>query len=148
MNNPPIIAAVVGWRNNMIITCLKRTIISWSPHQWADSGSQHPDFTYLYILHLFTLEFYMVLIYIQIRLLLIFLNSLEWIVEFLEYLKMSQSGACYATVQIQNLVWFILRLCQHDYDLYRRSVTDYGLHRRTDTGSQRLVFPDGHPTKY
>jgi len=32
--------------------------------------------------------------------------------------------------------------------LFGRSVTDLGLHRQTDSSSQRPVFPGGHPSKY
>jgi len=51
-------------------------------------------------------------------------------------------------------IWFdsfYVPRCQHDdgyIRLYRRSVTDKRPHRGTETGSQRSVFPDGHPSKY
>jgi len=48
-----------------------------------------------------------------------------------------------------GLVWFLLRPCQHvDGFNYGRSVTNLSPHRQTDLGSQRPVFPGGHPSKY
>jgi len=45
-----------------------------------------------------------------------------------------------------DLVWFILRPCQHN-DGYIDGRAQ-GPHRGTDTGSPRSVFTDGHPSKY
>jgi len=50
-------------------------------------------------------------------------------------------------VQLFEFVWFILRPCQHD-DGYIDGRSHADPHPRTDTGSQRSVFPDGHPSKY
>jgi len=47
----------------------------------------------------------------------------------------------------QGLVWFILRPCQHDNG-YIGGRPQIEVHTDERTGSQRSVFPDGHPSKY
>jgi len=78
---------------------------------------------------------------------------IQHVVPWLHAWRRSQNSTWWSCNQCQypylNLIWFILVLtCQHD--VYGRSVTNLGPHRRTDSGSQRPVFPDGHrhPFKY
>jgi len=70
--------------------------------------------------------------------------------ELLEILDES-TEVCELILQshLVGLVWFILRpqvSARYDGYMDGRSQIEVHVHRRTDTGSQRLVLPDGHPS--